>query len=488
MLSKLKELSKDTAVYGISTVLARLLGFILIPFLTQFFTRDQMGIYGNIYAYIAFFNIIYIYGMDAAFLKYASLSENKNLKDTFSTPYFFVFTTGLFFSVILLALYQPISEIMKVPEHYSHLLIYMVFIIFFDTASIIPFAHLRLQRKSVKFAVIKIINISLNLTMNIVLIWGLHADIDAIFISNLTASVITFLILTPEIFKYLHFRIDTEILKKMLKFGLPYLPAALAATIVQVIDRPILTYMTNEATVGVYTTNYKLGISMMLFVGMFQYAWQPFFLTNAKEKNAKEIFAKVLTLFMTIGSVILVLISLFVDNIASFNIYHGRTLIAHQFLSGLPIVPIILLSYLFNGMYLNFTAGIYIKEKMYAFPIATGIGALSNVAVNLWLIPKMGIMGAAYATLISYFAMCAILFYFTQKYYYIKYEFRKVFTILGMIFTTGGVYYYLLYSGNLNLINKIIILFAFLFSLIIFRVIEKNEIIATYKILLRKNQ
>ncbi len=486
MLSKLKELSKDTAVYGISTVFARLLGFILIPFLTQFFTRDQMGIYGNIYAYIAFLNILYIYGMDAAFLKYASISENKNLKDIFSTPYFLVVFTGILFSGLLFWFHTQIAAAMKVPAHYTHLLNYMVIIIFFDTAAIIPFAHLRLQRKSMKFAVIKIINISINLVMNIVLIWGFDADIDAIFISNATASIVTFLILTPEIFKYLHFNINTEILKKMLKFGLPYLPAALAATIVQVIDRPILTYLTDEATVGIYTTNYKLGISMMLFVGMFQYAWQPFFLTNAKEKNAKEIFAKVLTLFMIVGSVILIIISLFVDDIASFNIYHGRTLIAHQFLSGLPIVPIILLSYLFNGMYLNFTAGIYIKEKMYAFPIATGIGALANVAVNLWLIPIYGIMGAAFATLISYLAMCLILYYYTQKHYYIHYEYRKVFTILGMIFAAGGVYYYLLFSGNLNLIYKIIILLGFLLSLVIFRVIEKKEIITTYKMLLRK--
>ena len=486
MLSKLKELSKDTAVYGISTVLARLLGFILIPFLTQFFTRDQMGIYGNIYAYIAFFNIFYIYGMDAAFLKYASVNENKNLKDIFSTPYIFIASTGLFFSVILITFHNPISAAMKVPANYSHLLIYTVFIIFFDTAAIIPFAHLRLQRKSMKFAVIKIINISINLIMNIVLIWGYHADIDAIFISNAAASVVTFLILTPEIFKYFHFSINTEILKKMLKFGLPYLPAALAATMVQVIDRPILTYMTNEATVGIYTTNYKLGISMMLFVGMFQYAWQPFFLMNAKEKNAKEIFAKVLTLFMIIGSVILIIISLFVDDIASFNIYHGRTLIAHQFLSGLPIVPIILLSYLFNGMYLNFTAGIYIKEKMYAFPIATGVAALANVTINLWLIPIWGIMGAAFATLVSYVVMCAILYYYTQKYYYIQYEYRKVFTILGMIFAAGGIYYYLLFSGNLHFVYKIIILFGFLLSLLIFRVIEKKEIVTTYKMLLGK--
>ena len=201
MLDKIKELSKDTAIYGISTIFGRFLSFLLVPFYTNVFTTTEYGVFAYLYTILAFMNIVYIYGMDAAFLKYASVSENKNLKDIFSTPYIFIASTGLFFSVLLITFHNPISAAMKVPAHYSHLLIYTVFIIFFDTAAIIPFAHLRLQRKSMKFAVIKIINISINLVMNIVLIWGYHADIDAIFISNVAASVVTFLILTPEIFK-----------------------------------------------------------------------------------------------------------------------------------------------------------------------------------------------------------------------------------------------------------------------------------------------
>ncbi len=486
MIDKLKELSKDTAIYGISTVIGRLFGFILIPFLTQFFTRDQMGVYGNIYAYIAFLNIFYIYGMDAAFLKYFSVAKKEDERDIFSTPYIFVGITSLLFTLILLYFRTDIAAAMKVPEPYWRLLYYMIFILLFDTLALIPFAHLRLQRKAGKFAWIKITNISVNLLANIVLVWGFRFDIDAIFISNLIASALAFLLLLPEIMKYLHFKIDAVRLKRMLNFALPYLPAALASVTVQVIDRPILTYLTDDATVGVYTTNYKLGISMMLYVGMFQYAWQPFFLNNAKEKNAKEIFARVLTLFMIVGSILVVGISLFVNDIASFEFMPGKTLIAQRFLEGLPIVPIILLSYLFHGMYINFTAGIFIQEKTKYFPVVTITGAIVNVAFNLWAIPKWGIMGAAYATLASYMVNAFLLYVFAQKFYPIKYEYRKIIMLFVLIAIAGAAYYYLLGTGQLYFFMKIIILFVFTAFLFVFKILQKNEIVTTYKILMGK--
>ena len=165
----------------------------------------------------------------------------------------------------------------------------MIFILFFDTIVLIPFANLRLEKRARKFAVLKIINITLNLSLNLVLILIFNFDIEAIFLSNLIASIITFILLTPEIFQRLKLSIQKIHLIRMLKFGLPYLPSSLAAMVVQVIGVIILKSLTNDDMVGIFRANYKLGIFMMLVVSMFQYAWQPFFLTNAKEKNAKEI-------------------------------------------------------------------------------------------------------------------------------------------------------------------------------------------------------
>jgi O-antigen/teichoic acid export membrane protein len=300
--------------------------------------------------------------------------------------------------------------------------------------------------------------------------------IEAIFLANLISSIVTFILLIPEILNKLTFKIDAALLKKMLWFGIPYLPASIAAMIVQVVDRPVVLAMTNSSTLGIYQANYKLGIFMMLFVSMFQYAWQPFFLNNAKEKNAKELFAKILTLFMIASSLIWIVLTLFVDDFARLEIYHHKTIIGREYLSGLVIVPIILLGYLFNGMYYNFQAGIYIEEKTKYFPYVTGAGALVNVVVNVLLIPVLGIIGAAIATLVAYIVMAAGLFYFSQKYYKINYEYGKILKIMLLIFITGIVYYYLYFVIGLTFLYKMILLIGFLGSLILFKIFDKNEI------------
>ncbi len=486
MLDKIKELSKDTAIYGISTIFGRFLSFLLVPFYTNVFTTSEYGIFAYLYTILAFMNIVYIYGMDAAFLKYTSLAKEKEKKDTFSTPFLFVVSTGIFASILFFIFRAGISNALDVPQKYSHLFIYIILILLLDTFALIPFSKLRLERKAKKFATIKIINILINLTLNIVLILYYKMGIEAIFISNLCASVFSFLALIPDIITRLKFKIDKNVLKKMLKFGLPYLPASIAAMMVQMIDVPILRELTNDATVGIYRANYKLGIFMMLFVSMFQYAWQPFFLNNAKEKNAKEIFSKVLSLFVLAASVIWIVISLFIDNLASIEFLPGKTIIGHSFLSGIFIVPVVLLAYVFYGMYVNFTAGLYIEEKTQYFPYVTITGALVNVVINLFLIPIYGIMGAALATLASYIVMAAGMFFVSNKFYKIDYEYRRIFPNILIMITILLFYYYFYSIGNLNLFIKFLLLFGFVFSLFFFRVVKRKELLSAFTIIFRK--
>lgn len=483
MIEKIKELTKDTAIYGISTIVGRFIGFLLVPFYTNIFSTYEFGVFSNIYAYIAFLNIVYIYGMDAAFLKYSSVAESENKNKVFSTPYIFVSFTTAILSIIILLLKSPLSEGMSIPSQYSYLLYYVVFILIFDTLALVPFANLRLQRKATKFAVIKTLNIFINLGLNIYLILILDFGIEGIFISNLAASAFSFVALLPEIYKHFIPKIDGELLKRMLRFGIPYLPASLAATIVQVIDRPILVKLAGESALGIYQANYKLGIFMMLFVAMFQYAWQPFFLNNAKDENAKQLFSKVLTIYMIVSSIALVILSLFINDIASFEIMEGRTVIGKEFLSGLYIVPIILLAYLFHGLYVNFQAGIYIEEKTKYFPMVTGLGAAINIVVNFSLIPVIGILGAAFATLASYFVMAAGLFIVAQRFYKINYEYTKIFSIFLLIIIVGLFYYLVFDFSEVTFVLKLLLLFGFLIGLIIFRVVTKEELSSLKKLI-----
>lgn len=487
MKEKLKALTKETAIYGVSTIVGRFLGFILVPFYTNVFNPTEYGLFGYIYAYMAFMNIVYIYGMDAAFMKYYSLSKNQNQKkDTFSTPFIFVLMTSAVLSLIILLLQVPINSALGIPINYSTLIYYVSAILFLDGIAMVPFAHLRMRNKSVKFASIKIINIVINLFLNIILVLYYNMGIEAIFISNLVSSAFSIVVLIPDILREVQFKIDKENLNRMLKFALPYLPASFAATVVQVIDRPILEYLTNVKVLGIYQANYKLGIFMMLFVSMFQSAWHPFLLTNAKEKNAKELFARVLTLFLVVTSLIWIVLSLFIQDIAQFPLFHGKSLIGEKYWDGLIIVPIILLGYIFHGMYVNFTAGIYIEEKTKYLPAITGAGAIVNVVVNFTLIPIMGILGAALATLASYMVMSFGIFIVVQKYYKIEYEYFKIIRVLLLLLISCGTYYYLYYNIDFNLLIKFMFLIVFSALLFLLKVVDFSDVKSTFRLLFKR--
>ena len=473
MLNKLKELTKDTAIYGISTMVGRFLNFILVPFFTNIFDPNEYGYVMLLYAYIGLFNIIFVYGLDSAFLKYAAFKDIGDDKDNFSTPYLSILFTSILFTGFIILLRIPIGYAISLPVNYNYLIIYSVLIIFFDSNASIPFLKLRLERKAKYFSFLKVLNITINIAANFILILKFKLGIEAIFISNLIASALTLIFLLPTILKNFKPKIHSLLYKRLLKFGIPYLPAGLAVMMVQVIDVPILQALTDVDTVGIYKANYKLGIFMMLFVSMFQYAWQPFFLNNAKEENAKEIFSKVLTYFTVVGSVLLITLSLFISELVKIN-FAGFYLLGEKYWSGISIVPIILLGYFFNGLYVVFSAGIYIEEKSVFAPIVTGLGALVNVAVNYALIPQMNIIGAALATLASYVVMAAGYYIVTQKYYHIHYEYGKILKMFFAIAVIG----FLLYSSLLSLDNailyRIILTLAYILYILFF-VFDKKE-------------
>lgn len=474
MFDKLKELTKDTAIYGISTMIGRFLNFILVPFYTNIFSPGDYGIVIIIYSYLALLNIIYIYGLDSAFLKYAAFKDIGDDKANFSTPFISVFITSIFFSGLIVLFHKSIVNGIGIPAGSEPLILLSSVIVFIDSIAVLPFLKIRLERNAKKFAVIKILNIIANIILNVLLIVVLKWGIIAIFISNIIASLLSLALVSPTIAKYFKISFHLTLFKRICRFGLPYLPAGLAVMLVQVIDVPILEKLTDINTVGVYKANYKLGIFMMLFVNMFHYAWQPFFLQNAKEENAKQMFSKVMTYFSLVGFTLLVILTLFINDIVKLN-FNGFTIIGSQYWSGLDIVPIILLGYLFNGFYVVFSAGIYIKEKSIYAPIVAGTGAITNIASNILLIPHYGIMGAAFATLLSYAVMAAGFFIVTQKFYRIDYEFTRLAKLFLLVLFMGASYYFLKGTGELNLFVKLAMLLVYV-SIVLKFIIDPVEL------------
>jgi len=476
MIDKLKSLSKDTLIYGTSTILGRFLNFLFVPIYTNLFLPAEFGIVANIYAYIAILNVFLTVGLESGYFKFASTLEVGSEKENFSHPYIGIFLNAFLMSGILFAFSTGLTSVFQIDVSRGILLKYTALILFFDAVTIVPFAYLRLQHKPMKFAAIRLVNIVATVVFNLLFIVVLKKGIEYVFISNVIASGLTFILLLPIVWKNIKISFNKELVKELLKFSLPYIPAGISSNIIQVVNRPILTALTNDYTVGVFQANYRLGIFMMLFVSMFEFAWRPFFLQNAKDPNAKELYAKVMTLFLVIASVIFIFLTLFIDNIVAIPLPHKGYLVGKAYWGGLSIVPLVLLSYIFYGIYINLMAGIYIEKKTKYLPYITGGAALINVAANFILIPILGMMGAAITTLLSYITMAVGIYFASQKFYKIHYEYTKILFIFVLLAATVISYFFLKYFDYLLLKIAIFILitsFIFVLKIVDIKIIKR---------------
>jgi O-antigen/teichoic acid export membrane protein len=425
MFEQIKRLGTDTAIYGISTIVARLLNFILLPLYANILSTSEFGIQANVYAYIAFFILFYSYGMESAYFRFASSKEIGTEKDNFSTPYLAILIVSAILSAVLFLFAVPLTSLFLIDASLYHLIFYVSGILFFDAIVLVPFASLRLQKKAKHFAAIKVFNIGFTIILNIILVYKLRWGIEGIFLSNLVASFLSFLMLLPTMIRQFEFSFHKSLFKELLKFGLPILPVGISGILLQLVDRPILLYLMDEASVGIYQANFRLGIFMALVTGMFEFAWRPFFLSHAKDPNAKALFSRVMTYYLTICAVVFLGISLFVDDVIKFKFY-GHYILRPEYWDGLAIVPLVLISYIFSGIGTNLNAGIQIEKKTkYLFPTSFS-GSVTKIILTFILVPKYGIMGAAYATIFGYMMVEITLYSVVQRFYYIEYEFVRI--------------------------------------------------------------
>ncbi len=453
MLDKIKILSKQTLIYGTSTIVGRFLNFILVPFYTNVFPPSEYGVVAVVFAYIAFLNIVYSFGFEAGYFRFASSNEIGGQKQNFTHPFFLITVNSFIISGVILIFHSSISALIGVKD--ESIVIYSAFILFFDALALIPFAFLRLKSKAKVFASIKLVNILVNVTLNLVLILVYKMGLEAVFISNLVASIVTVLLLLPYIVKNISFSYHKQLFNELWKFSIPYLPAALASMVVQTINILIMRFLVDVKTVGIYNANYKLGIFMMLIVSMFEYAWRPFFLNNAKDPNAKALFSKILTIFTGGASIVLIMLTFTIQDIIKIPLPYKGYIIGPQYWQGVIIVPIVLFAYLFLGIYTNLIAGIYIEKKTKYLPLITGLGAVLNIVTCFLLIPVWGITGSAISTLVSYVAMASYMYVVSQKFYPVKYEMNKLLLILFIDITAIAVFFYT--YGSLGIVYRVIL-------------------------------
>ncbi len=404
MKKDIGRLGGESLIYGLSTVAARLLNFLLMPFYTHYLPPSGYGVVAAVFSYIAFLNIIYHYGLDQAYMRHRSEDAARAWSSALAC---LLVSTALLTAPFLL-FPSGLAELAGIGAGGGRLMLYTAAILALDTLSLLPFTELRMRHKALRFALVRTASIALNVALNVWFLAGLGMGVEGVFLASAIAAALPLLLLADLLFSARP-SFDRGMVRSLLAFALPLLPAGLGSMAVQVIDRPIMLALSGAAAVGLYQASYRLGIFMMLIVNMFDAAWRPFFLERAGKPEAPAVFARVLTYFTALGAWTLVAVSLLIEDAVKADL-GGFTLIHSDYWSGLAIVPVVLLAYLFNGVYVNFLAPVIIAKRTGEILKATLAGAAANVAANFLLIPPFGAMGAALATLLSYLLMAALVF------------------------------------------------------------------------------
>ena len=448
-MNPLKKLASQTAIYGLSSVVGRLLNYLLVPLYTRYFLPAEYGVVTELYAYVAFLVVMLTYGMETAFFRFSKKEETTKV---YSTTLISLLISSVVFVGLIFLNSSAISQWLGYANHPEYIQFFAL-IIGMDAVASISFAKLREQDKAMRFAFIRIVNIMINIGLNLYFIVYQEYGIAYIFIANLVASVITLIMLFPQMINS-SWVFDKKLWKKMMIYALPLLIAGLAGMTNETIDRILLKHLlpnTDMAAseLGLYGAFYKLSIIMILFIQTFRFAAEPFFFAQEKEGNSRKIYADVLKYFTIIMAFIFLGVTIFYDVIKGFlgSEYHDDR--------GFLVVSILLLANLFLGIYYNLSIWYKLTEKTKYGAYLSIFGAIITLSLNFTLIPVLGFVGCAWATLVCYFSMTVASYYLGKRHFSVPYQVKRIALYLfGML-----CIYFCIYFTNLNMwINSLFLL------------------------------
>lgn len=471
-MNPLKNLLGQTAIYGLSSIVGRLLNYLLVPLYTRYFTTSEYGDVTLLYAYVAFLLIVLTYGMETAFFRFSQQHPNK--PTVYSTSLISLIVSSSLFVGIMLFNAQAIADALSFSSHPEYVQ-YFALILGLDALSAISFAKLREQNRALRFATIRLINIFINIGLNLFFIvycplviannleaiefvqsiYSEDVGIGYIFISNLVASGLTLLLFVPEMVKST-WRFDKVLWRKMMIYALPLMLAGLAGITNETIDRILLNYLLpadiSASEIGLYSAFYKLSIIMTLFVQTFRFAAEPFFFAQEKEKNAKAVYASVMKYFTIVTAFIFLSVTIYYDLVKQFigSDFHDDR--------GAIIVPILLLANLFLGLYYNLSVWYKLTEKTLFGAYMSLFGAGITIVLNLLLIPKLGFVGSAWATLFCYFLMVLCSYFLGRKHYPIAYPLGRI----GLYFALMLGLYFSSINWSFGMVNNTLYLIIFI--------------------------
>lgn len=433
MANPLKQLAGETAIYGFSSILARVLNFLFVPIYTRMLTQVQYGVVTEFMAYIAILQVVLVLGLETGCFRFAN-KEGEDPRRVYSGALLAVFGLNLAFLAVMVAFSGPISAALGY-EGYKRLIIYVAAILFCDSITAILFAKLRQEHKAVKFAVLKTVKILTETGANLVLFFIYPARPDftypifAIFVS----CVLCLALFVPDILR-LRLVWDRGVVKRMLGYSLPLMIAALPGVANDFLDRVLFRFFDTsseqwQASLGVYQAAVKLAVIMNLFIQMFRYAAEPFFFQRAKDKNSKELYAIVMEYFTAFCGLVFLGVVGYIDIICLF--------LGERFRSGIGVVPIMLLSYMLLGMLFNVSMWYKLSNHTKMAIGITLFGLVITTVVNVVFMPTYSYWASAFGHLASYFCMFVISAVLGARLYPIPYKWGR---ICGILLLMGLVY------------------------------------------------
>jgi O-antigen/teichoic acid export membrane protein len=437
-MSKLDSLVKDTAIYGLSSIVGKFLNYLLVPLYTYLLANtDDYGIVTNLYAWTALLLVILTYGMETGFFRFAN-KEGYDAKQVYRTAYIALLSSSVLFAALCVVFQQPIANVLDYPNH-SEFIALMAVTVAIDAFASIPFAYLRYQKRPILFATLKLLFVLLNIGFNILFLVILgKTDVIYVFISNILATSIQTLCLLPFCLPR-GARFSWPVLRDMLRYSLPLLILGVAGIMNQTLDRilfpKLYPYEDANAQLGIYGACFKVAMVMMMFTQAFRYAYEPFVFSKHKNRQSAEAYADVMKYYIIFSFLILLGVIFYLDIF--------RYIISDAYWEGLKIVPVVLWTYVFQGVYFNLSFWYKLTDETKWGAYFSLIGLAITLVLQIVGVPRIGYWASCGSSLVCYLVIMLLSYFIGQKKAPIPYDLKSIGGYTALTIVLLGVYYIL---------------------------------------------
>ena len=458
---QMKILAKETAIYGVSSIVGKFLNWMLVPLYTYVLQQQSdYGIVTNLYAWTALLLVILTYGMETGFFRFAN-KEGENAQTVYSTSLIALFTTSLLFAVACVVCQVPIANALGYPAH-SEFIALLGIVVAMDAFASIPFAYLRYKKRPLQFAALKLLFVFLNIVLNLFFLvlcpkiqdWGIisawyNADygVGYVFVANILATGIQTLFLLPAVgegFRSLgvqEFRssgvFSWGLLKQMLRYSLPLLVLGVCGIMNQTLDRILFPFFYDgadaQAQLGIYGACFKVAMVMMMFTQAFRYAYEPFVFAKHKDRESVEAYADAMKYYIIFSYMILLGMIFYLDLL--------KFIIAPSYWEGLKIVPIVLWTYIFQGVYFNLSFWYKLTDKTQWGAYFSLIGVVITFGLQAIFVPRIGYVASAASSTVCYLVIMLLSYFIGRKHLEIPYDLRRIGIYTLLVVTLLAVYY-----------------------------------------------